>query len=257
MISAGSERVKAVLNSLILPIIILAAWHLVTSFNICPPTVLPGIPDVIKTFVRQILSGQFFEDLGISLIRVVKGFLIAAVSGIFLGVIMAVSLRTNRFFKTVFEALRQIPTIAIIPLLIIWFGIGETTKVIMIAKSAFFPILLNTISSIRETPGGYLELARIYKLRPLQTYIRIYFPFSIPYLITGLRLALGAAWRTVVAAEIVAYSSGIGYRINDARMLMEPATVIVGILTIGAVGSLMDKVLVWLEKRITPWLNTK
>jgi len=248
-------KITATLNTLILPIIMLVSWHIVTHFKICPPTVLPGIPDVIKAFGRQALSGQFFEDLGISLIRVVKGFLIAAVSGVSLGVIMAVSLRTNRFFKAVFEALRQIPTIAIIPLLIIWFGIGETTKVIMIAKSAFFPILLNTISSIRETPGGYLELARIYKLKPLQTYLSIYFPFSIPYLFTGLRLALGAAWTTVVAAEIVASSSGIGYRINDARMLMEPDTVIVGILSIGAVGSLMDKGLVCLEKRITPWLN--
>lgn len=255
MKGGGQKRIAAALNTLILPLLILVSWHIVTYYKICPPAVLPGISDVVRAFVRQVLSGQFFDDLAVSLIRVVKGFLIAAVLGIPLGVFMAVSLRTSRFFATVFEALRQIPTIAIIPLLIIWFGIGETTKVIMIAKSAFFPILLNTISSIRETPGGYLELARIYKLNPLQTYINIYFPFSIPYLFTGLRLALGAAWTTVVAAEIVASSSGIGYRINDARMLMEPGTVIVGILTIGAVGSLMDRGLVWLEKRITPWLN--
>lgn len=251
------SRIGVIVNYIALPTIILLLWFAATQFELCPPTVLPSIEAVAGSFVTQAASGQLFADLGVSLLRVLKGFLIAAVLAVPLGVFMAVSLRGNRFFIGVFEALRQIPTIALIPLLIIWFGIGEATKVIMIAKSAFFPILLNTISGITETPKGYLELARLYQISPLRVFTRIYFPSAVPYIFTGLRLALGVSWTTVVAAEIVASSSGIGYRINDARMMMEPEVVIVGVLAIGVVGVIMDKGLLVLSKKLTPWLGKR
>lgn len=251
------SRIGVLVNYIALPTIILLLWFAATQFKLCPPTVLPSIEAVAGSFVTQAASGQLFADLGVSLLRVLKGFLIAAVLAVPLGVFMAVSLRGNRFFIGVFEALRQIPTIALIPLLIIWFGIGEATKVIMIAKSAFFPILLNTISGITETPKGYLELARLYQISPLRVFTRIYFPSAVPYIFTGLRLALGVSWTTVVAAEIVASSSGIGYRINDARMMMEPEVVLVGVLAIGVVGVIMDKGLLVLSKKLTPWLGKR
>lgn len=251
------SRIGVIVNYIALPTIILLLWFAATQFELCPPTVLPSIEAVAGSFVTQAASGQLFADLGVSLLRVLKGFLIAAVLAVPLGVFMAVSLRGNRFFIGVFEALRQIPTIALIPLLIIWFGIGEATKVIMIAKSAFFPILLNTISGITETPKGYLELARLYQISPLRVFTRIYFPSAVPYIFTGLRLALGVSWTTVVAAEIVASSSGIGYRINDARMMMEPEVVLVGVLAIGVVGVIMDKGLLVLSKKLTPWLGKR
>lgn len=251
------SRFGKLINYIALPTMILLLWFAATQFALCPPTVLPSIGAVADSFVKQAASGQLFVDLGVSLLRVLKGFLIAAVLAIPLGVFMAVSLRANRFFIGVFEALRQIPTIALIPLLIIWFGIGEATKVIMIAKSAFFPILLNTISGINETPKGYLELAKLYQISPLRVFTRIYFPSAVPYIFTGLRLALGVSWTTVVAAEIVASSSGIGYRINDARMMMEPEVVLVGVLAIGVVGVIMDKGLMVLSKKLTPWLGKR
>lgn len=251
------SRLGKLLNYSALPAIILLLWFAATHFELCPPTVLPSIKAVAGSFVKQAASGQLFADLGVSLLRVLKGFLIAAVLAVPLGVFMAVSLRGNRFFIGVFEALRQIPTIALIPLLIIWFGIGEATKVIMIAKSAFFPILLNTISGITETPKGYLELAKLYQISPLRVFTRIYFPSAVPYIFTGLRLALGVSWTTVVAAEIVASSAGIGYRINDARMMMEPEVILVGVLAIGVVGVIMDKGLMVLSKKLTPWLGKR
>ncbi|MBO2875500.1 ABC transporter permease, partial [Providencia rettgeri] len=156
---------------------------------------------------------------------------------------MALSLRTNQIFNLTLNAIRQIPPLAWIPLLILWFGIGEVTKIILIIKSAFFPILLSTINGIQTTPMTYIELGNLYQFNIWQKLRKIYIPSLLPNLFTGLRLAMGLSWATVVAAEMIAANSGIGYRINDARIMLDSPVVIVGILVIGIVGLLLDKIL--------------
>ncbi|MBO2879932.1 ABC transporter permease, partial [Providencia rettgeri] len=155
---------------------------------------------------------------------------------------MALSLRTNQIFNLTLNAIRQIPPLAWIPLLILWFGIGEVTKIILIIKSAFFPILLSTINGIQTTPMTYIELGNLYQFNIWQKLRKIYIPSLLPNLFTGLRLAMGLSWATVVAAEMIAANSGIGYRINDARIMLDSPVVIVGILVIGIVGLLLDKI---------------
>ncbi|MCB4857313.1 ABC transporter permease [Providencia rettgeri] len=195
--------------------------------------------------------------MSISLSRVLIAFAIAAIFAFFLGIIMALSLRTNQIFNLTLNAIRQIPPLAWIPLLILWFGIGEVTKIILIIKSAFFPILLSTINGIQTTPMTYIELGNLYQFNIWQKLRKIYIPSLLPNLFTGLRLAMGLSWATVVAAEMIAANSGIGYRINDARIMLDSPVVIVGILVIGIVGLLLDKILLIISYYLLPWLRTE
>lgn len=234
---------KEIVNYVLFPILILITWELISKLKIVPSILLPSIGDVIKSFISQIKSGQLINDLATSLIRVFKGYFIAVILGITMGIIMGISEKTNKFFTIVFNGIRQIPPLAWIPLFILWFGIGETSKVIMIAIGAFFSILLNTINGIKNTPKQYLEVAKLYKIKKIDLFKKVYLPSAVPSIFVGLRLGAGSSWMSVVAAEMIASSSGIGYRINDARSLMQPDVVIVGIIVIGTVGILMDTLL--------------
>lgn len=239
--------------SIFLPIIILIVWYIATTKSFVPAAILPSISKVIESFKEQIVSGQLFTDIGVSLIRVLKGYSLAVALGIFLGVIMGISNIWEKFFSLTLHTIRQIPMLAWIPLIILWFGIGEKSKVAVIILGAFFPIMMNTMSAIRQTNIDYIEVAKLYRLSKWDTFKTVYLPSAIPQIFVGLKLGLGISWMAVVAAEMIAASSGIGFRISDARTLMQADIVIVGMIVIGFVGVLMDKVLTKISKKITPW----
>lgn len=248
-----SGSVGKKINYIILPILIILIWEFVSKFGLVPSILLPPISSVVKSFVSQIQSGQLLNDLISSLSRVIKGYLGGAVFGIVFGIAMGISRRTNNFFTIIFNSVRQIPPLAWIPLFILWFGIGETSKVIMIAMGAFFAVLLNTINGIVSVPKEYIEVAKLYKIKKLDLFRKAYLPSAVPSIFVGLRLGAGSSWMSVVAAEMIASSSGIGYRINDARSLMQPDVVIVGMFVIGIIGLLMDVGLRKLSKAVTKW----
>ncbi|AFS77788.1 aliphatic sulfonates ABC transporter permease protein SsuC [Gottschalkia acidurici 9a] len=245
------------INYIALPIIILVVWWLLTTKELFPSAILPSIPTVAKSFIAQLKSGQLIDDISISLFRVIKGFLIASILGITLGVLMGISAKINRFFTLSLKGIRQIPMMAWIPLIILWVGIGEASKITIIVLGAFFPVLVNTISGIQQIPKGYIEVGRMFRLSRWELFRKIYLPSAIPSIFVGLKLALGFSWMIVVAAELISSSSGIGYRINDARSLMQPEVVMVGMLVIGFIGVLMDLILGVISRHITPWSQTK
>ncbi|GIM29770.1 ABC transporter permease [Clostridium polyendosporum] len=245
-----------ILSYTLIPILILILWETVTKLNIAPPAILPSLEIVLKAFVVQIQNGEMIQDVAISLTRVVRGYTFAVILGLSFGVLMGISLRANKIFSGVFNGIRQIPPMAWIPLIILWFGIGETSKIIIISKAAFFPILLNTIDGIRNTPKGYIEVARLYNINKFDLFRKIYFPSALPSIFVGLRLGLGIAWAMVVAAELIASSSGIGYRINDARSLMQSDVMIADMIVIGIIGSIMDFILRKVSRYFSKWQAT-
>ncbi|HEY3424943.1 MAG TPA: ABC transporter permease [Negativicutes bacterium] len=247
------ETLKVAVNYAALPCAILVCWQLVIYLKLFSPAILPSPGKVLATFWELLMSGELKNDLAISMLRVLQGYSLAVIFGIGFGILMGSSIRTNRFFTLVFDTVRQIPPMAWIPLIILWFGIGEASKIIIIFKSAFFPILLNTISGIHNTPGQYLEVAKLCKTNKIDVFRKIYFPASLASIFVGLRLGLSMAWMTMVAAELIAASSGIGYRINDGRELSQPDLVIVGMIVIGIVGVIMDLVLKELAKKMLHW----
>ena len=239
----------------LLPLIILIIWFLGTNIGKIPETALPKLGTVIITFKEMIKSGQLYSDLGISMRRVIAGYVISSILGVTLGVIMGISRRAKKTFQFTLTSMRQIPMIAWIPLIILWTGIGEVSKITVILFAATFPIVVNTVNGIESTPEAFLEVAEIYKLNRWDTFFKVYLPSALPNIFTGLRLGLSTSWMVVVASELIASSSGIGYRLNDARSLMKSDIVIVCMIVIGIVGVLMDKMIVLAAEISTDWKN--
>ena len=237
----------------ILPLLIIFFWFIFTYTGKVPPTSLPSLSAVKDTFIEMLKSGQLSNDLSLSLRRVLAGFFISSVLGISLGIFMGISSKAKEFFQLTLTAIRHIPIIAWIPLIILWAGIGEVSKIVVILFAATFPIVVNTMGGVDSTSETYLEVAKMYGLSKKDTFFKVYLPSALPNIFTGLRLGLGASWMAVVASELIASSSGIGYRLNDARSLMRSDVVIVCMIIIGLVGLLMDKLIVLISHELTPW----
>ena len=247
------KKLKTVLLGLIIPVLVLIFWWHATNFGDTPESILPKIDTVGKTIKAMCQDGTLQQDLLISLQRVIEGYFISAFLGIFLGTIMGMSETVRKIFQPTVTTIRQIPIMAWIPLLILWCGIGELSKIVIIVIASFFPIMVNTLSGISGTPLEYVEVAKLYKISEGKTFLRVYLPHALPNIQTGLKLGLGVSWMAVVAAELIASTSGIGYRMSYARTLMRSDVVIICMIVIGIIGILMDKLLTVIFTALTPW----
>jgi sulfonate transport system permease protein len=251
------QKVKHIILSLLIPVIIIFAWYYVTNFKDTPAAILPKISAVGKAFVKQLNNGQLVKDVSVSVARVIKGYFFASILGIALGTLMGMSSIIRSVFTLTLNSIRQIPMMAWIPMIILWFGIGDFSKIVIIVLGAFFPIMVNTLSGITSTPLGFIEVAKLYRLNSWQVFTRVYLPAALPQIFVGLKIGLGISWMAVVAAELIASSSGIGFRMSEARNLMQPDIMINGMILIGILGILMDKVLSFISKKATPWVQTR
>jgi sulfonate transport system permease protein len=249
------KNIKNIILSLLIPITVIIGWYYTTNYTDTPSSILPSISKVGKAFGEMTRSGQLQQDLAVSFSRVVRGYLCSIILGGLLGILMGMSSTIKQIFNLSVTTIRQIPMIAWIPLIILWCGIGEQSKIVIIVIAAFFPIMVNTLNGVESTPQGYIEVARLYKLSNWQTFLKVYLPHALPSIFVGLKLSLGVSWMAVVASELIAATSGIGYRMSDARSLMRSDVVIVCMIIIGIVGILMDKCLTLLFKALTPWVN--
>lgn len=253
MIKFNKSLIKNGLISISAPLIILIVWQTGSSAGLINKAILPSVVTVIDTCVGLIEKGRLQEHILVSIARVVQGFLLGTVLGTVVGIIMAFSKFANRFLSSLVGILRPIPMIAWIPLLILWLGIGEETKISLITVGTFWPVLLNTIHGIQSVDTKLLEVAKILKKNKLTVILRVIFPAALPSMFTGIRLGMGNAWSCVVAAEMIAASKGIGFMITYARDISKPAEVLVGVFVIGLIGLLIDTVILRLQGRILKW----
>lgn len=251
------NKTKAILLRTLIPLGALLAWLYATHFMDISQSILPRISGVKDGFVELVKSGTLQKDISISIIRVIRGYFFSILTGVLLGTLMGMSSSVYKIFHGSLTTIRQIPNIAWIPLIILWFGIKELSKTVIIVMAAFFPIMTNTLNGILSTPQGYIELAQLYKLSRWKTFTKVYLPHALPHMLVGLKLGLGSSWMAVVAAELIASSSGIGYRLSDARSLMRSDIVIVCMIVIGIVGIIMDKLISLIFKYLTPWAKKK
>lgn len=245
--------IKHLFQYLGLSVVILAAWQALYYLGYIKPLILPPPSRVAMTFLDLLKSGEMARHVGISVLRVLEGFFIAAVLGLGLGIAIGLSRTLDRLTDLIIQVVKPIPPIAWIPLAILWFGIGEESKVYIIFLGAFFPIIINTIDGIRQTDHKYVEVARILEVPRWKFVRKVVIPGAFPAIMTGIRVGLMVAWMCVVAAELIAASSGIGYLIMDARQLSQSDVVLVGMITIGIIGKLMDGIIKRLEKRLIVW----
>ena len=235
-------------------IVIFLWWAVVHVFNV-NAFLFPPPEKVLAAFHHLIEKDILQKHVCVSFIRAFRGFSITMLIAMPLAVFFHIFKRTFSFFDGFLNFLRSVPPLAMIPLLILWFGIGEASKLSLIILACFFPIFLNTLSGLNNVDskllvmGDSLDLTKIEKIR----YIMI--PEAAPAIITGLRLALGNSWRALVAAEMIAASSGIGYMILDAEEMAKTDVVYAGILTIGILGLLMDKMCLMIMAKLCPWME--
>jgi sulfonate transport system permease protein len=235
---------------IVVPVLVLLFWQWVVSAGYVRESLLPSPVKLWNTFCKLISSKNLQKGLLVSFKRVLTGFFIGSLAGAVLGFLMGLFKTVNRALSTFVNLLRPIPTIALIPIFIVLFGLGEVSNVAVIVVGAFWPTLLNTISGIQSVDGKLLELAFVYRVKSPKIVFRIILPSALPSILTGLRLGLGSAWMSVVAAEMIGASSGIGYMIMYARELAQTANMYVEVLVIGVVGFLIDRVLLWIQNRL-------
>lgn len=236
-----------------LPIVILIVWEIVCHAGVVQVYNMPAPEIILKDAWEKITAGVLWKHISISFLRVLEGFLIALVAALVLGILIGLSKTIERITELTLQILKPIPPIAWIPLAILWFGIGESSKLYIIFYGAFFPILLNTVDGIHNIDKKYLELGRVYEVDRLKLIRKVVLPGALPQILTGIRVGLGNAWVCVVAAEMIAATKGVGYMLSNGRSMSRADDVILAMLLIGIVGKIMDDVLKLISGKIMKW----
>ncbi|MDF9844569.1 MULTISPECIES: ABC transporter permease [unclassified Paenibacillus] len=238
---------------LIVPASVLLAWQVLGDRGIISDMLFPTPAVIAKSFAALVASGDLWGHLRISLIRVLSGFLLGGGLGLVFGILVGLFKRSEKLLDPTLQMIRMIPSLAVVPLFIIWFGIGEESKVLIIAKGAVFPLYINTFLGIRSVDNKLFEVSRVLGFSRLKQVIRLVLPGATPSIFLGLRLSLGLSWLGLVVAELIASTEGIGYMMSDARQFADTPVVFVGIF-IFALGGLLSDVLVRLaERRLLGW----
>jgi sulfonate transport system permease protein len=237
----------------ILPVLVLALWQLGCDQGWITKRVLPSPVSVLRAGVDLAWSGELGHHVAISCRRAFLGFLIGGSLGFALGVLNGLSRSSERLLDSSVQMLRNVPHLAIIPLVILWFGIDEAAKLFLVSVGVFFPIYLNTHHGVRQIDPGLLEMARIYRLRGLALFRRVVLPGAMPSVLLGVRYALGIMWLTLIVAETISASSGIGYMTMNAREFLQTDVVLLGVLMYALLGKLADTSARVLERRCLAW----
>jgi len=215
--------------------ILLVSWFLLSEI-INNKTFLPSPFAVVKVLVSYIITGKIFPHLWDSLLRIFVGFSLASLVAVGIGLLMSLSKIFNDICEPFIELFRPIPPYCYISVTLLWFGMGFTGKIFIIYIATFFPVLLNTILGVKEIDGKLLEAAQTLGAKKNFIVRKVILPSSLPSIMTGLRLGFGTAWLSLVAAEMVGASSGLGFLISDAREFVETDVVIMGMIIIGLIG---------------------
>lgn len=222
-------------------IALLLVWIIVTNMNIVSSYILPSPGKVLDSLVKMIQSGEIFEDIYISFIRVLQGFAIATISAFILAMLRIVIPKATDYYENIVQFFKNVPPLSLIPLLILWFGIGETTKIAIIVLTSFFPIYLNTVKGFVSCDKKLIEVGQVYGYSKVKSFFKISLPYAMSDILVGMRIGLGYSWRAIISAEMIAASTGLGHMILFAQQMSRTDKVIVGILVIGLVGYLTDR----------------
>lgn len=241
---------------LVLPALLLGLWAALARAKLAPPNLLPAPEAVLAALGDLRRSGELWGHVEITLIRVGLGFLLGTAVATVLGALTGASALWRRLIDPSLQALRSIPSMAWIPLFVLWLGIFEASKVTLIAVGAFFPVYLNTMAGIQQVDRKLVEVAEIHGYGGLALVWRVLLPATLPAYVTGLRGGLGLAWMFVVAAEFMGASEGLGFLLIDGQQTGRPANIIAAILLFALFGKLSDRALAALARRFTAWQDS-
>lgn len=240
-------------QGLIVPALALVLWETGVRQGWVSAHLLPPPSELASALSDLGASGALFEHIGVSSLRVAAGFAIGAVLALLVGAAVGLSRRAEALLDPSFQALRAIPSLAWVPLLLLWLGIDESPKITLIAIGVFFPVYLNFVSGIHNVDRKLVEVGDIHGLTGWRLIARIFLPASLPNLFTGLRTGLSLAWMFLVAAELIAATKGLGYLLTDGRETGRADLVIVAIVVLALLGKVSDSLLRALEQRLLHW----
>jgi sulfonate transport system permease protein len=225
----------------IVPLLILLSWEILSAAGVLPANWLPAPSEIVRTILDLARGGELFRHIGITLARIAAGFLIGATAATVLGGVAGTSQLFRRLFDPLLQSLRSIPSMAWVPLFLLWLGIHETSKIALIAVGVFFPVYLNLLSGILQVDRKLLEVGQIFKLTRIQQLRRVILPAALPAYLVGLRSGLGLGWMFVVAAEIMGASKGLGFLMIDGQMTGRASIIIASIILFALFGKLTDR----------------
>jgi sulfonate transport system permease protein len=247
------DRRGAALLPWLLPAALLILWEASSLAGLLGSQVLPA-PSAVLTAAWQLgSSGQLLHHVVISTERALAGLLVGGSIGLAFGFLNGLSPAAARVSDTTLQMLRNVPHLALIPLVILWFGIDESAKLFLVALGVFFPIYLNTYHGVRTVDNDLVEMGRAYGLNGWQFFRQVILPGAFPSILVGLRYALGLMWLTLIVAETISSSSGIGYMTMNAREFLQTDVVVLGIVIYAMLGKLADSATRWLERRCLSW----
>lgn len=231
-------------TALLIPAVAFGLWWLGADSGRWSTYLLPSPRQVGEALKDLMLAGVLWRHVEASLYRVLAGFALATLTAVPLAVLTGLWQRVARLLYPTLEFFRHVPPLAMLPMLILWLGIGESSKLSIVFLATFYPIFLNTFNGMQRSDAKLLELSRQYALPPHVVFWHIRLPQAAPYVYTGLRIGLGYSWRALIGAEMIAAASGVGYLILDAQAMARSDLVVAGIVTIGLCGMVMDYVFV-------------
>jgi ABC-type nitrate/sulfonate/bicarbonate transport system permease component len=228
-------------------------WEIICRLGLVNPLFLPAPSNVLLTLGKLLKSGELATHVSVSLYRALLGFLLAVVIAVPHGILIAWFRTVEDITNPLVELFRPIPAVALIPVAILWFGIGNVSKIVIIAFACYFPIILNTISGVREVDVNLLKVARLFGANRVQTLTKVILPSAFPSIMTGLRISMAVALILLIVTEMIGARSGLGFMIIDAEYTFKTERMFVGIFTIGVIGFLLNEIMVRIERKLTKW----
>jgi len=235
------------------PILILIVWQAEAQFGLIATRILPSPLAVLRAALKLIGSGELLPDVAISTGRAFSGLLVGGSVGFALGMVNGLFKLSEKLLDSTVQMIRTIPNLSLLPLVILWFGIGDSARLFLIAFGVFFPIYLNTFHGIRSVDQGLIEMGRVYGLSTRQLFWQVILPGALPSILVGLRLSLGIMWLTLIVAETIAVDSGIGFLGNEAREFVRTDILLFVAVLYALLGKLSDVATRLLERRLLNW----
>ncbi|MFX3673086.1 MAG: ABC transporter permease [Paenisporosarcina sp.] len=245
-------RIKAGLT-ISSPLFILIVWEFLSRTSLIDTRFFPPPTQIVSTLTSLLTNGELFEHLGISLFRIIAGFLLGVIPGIVIGLCMGLYAPVRHFVSPLIMALMPIPTLALLPLILIVFGIGETSKIVTIAGSVFFPVVINTVAGVITIDSIYIDVAKNYGANKKDFFLKIALPGSLPVMLEGIQMGQAIALLTIVAAEMMGATSGIGYLIWTSYSAFLLKEMFVGLILISFFGYLFSLMIRGLQRKLLPW----
>ena len=235
----------------------LASWWAVSALALVDPLFLPGPAAVLRRFVTWLGEGTLAADAGISVFRVTAGFLLSAVMAVPLSLLIGSYRPVRAFFEPLLEFSRYLPAVAFVPLVLLWVGIGEASKILVIWIGTFFQMVIMLSEDVGRAPAQQVEAARTMGATGPEIIVGVLLRSAMPAMFDTLRITLGWAWTYLVVAELVAANSGLGYAILKAQRFLQTDRIFVGIILIGLIGLGIDQALRFVHRRLFPWAGTR